>query len=555
MKCPFCGSELEAGAGFCSACGTIISLDNEFVSPTHPSSVPPLTKPEPPEAPAPADPPLPERTETSVQPDTQAFEAPEVPAEPEMPQPAEMEPLHGMPQYVSPEFEAYEPAQTIRMEEAYNPETDDDDPFRELHPDLDDTPPVAAAPVVIPEESRISDTQPVALEDDIPVYEPTEEEEEADEEKADDLNDMYVTGGKGKKGKVTALIVALLLLGGAAFAWYYTKTQNPFFRPSTEPSVVDSTEPTTKPTTEVPTEDTTDKSETDESETDESTSENNSTDESTSDEVTTDESTSDEDATDATTTTAPDKETDLTDDENELTAPANTTATKESTTRSTASTTAKATTTAARHTTTAPRTTTRPATTRPTTTKPRTTARPTTTKPRTTAAPTTQSANTLQRPTKTFAAKTMYVNTNGVALRYGPRSSSGNRVSLSVGADVRVTAEENGYYYVYSNRYGVSGWVKKSLLGSSRPVARTQQTVAGVVAPDVSENGGTKTVSAGRTSLNLRKGPGTQYDVIRAIPNGYPVAVKGRSSTVSGWVYVTDITRGVSGWVSASYLR
>ena len=128
-------------------------------------------------------------------------------------------------------------------------------------------------------------------------------------------------------------------------------------------------------------------------------------------------------------------------------------------------------------------------------------------------------------------------------------------MSLSVGADVRVTAEENGFYYVYSNRYGISGWVKKSYLGSSRPVAQTERPVAGVVAPDVTVDGGTKTVNSGGTGLNLRKGPGTDYDVIRSIGDGYPVAVKGKSSTVTGWVYVTDITRGVSGWVASAYLE
>ena len=205
----------------------------------------------------------------------------------------------------------------------------------------------------------------------------------------------------------------------------------------------------------------------------------------------------------------------------------------------------------------APTTTAKPTTTAPrTTAHPTTTARPTTTAHRTTTqAPTTQPANTLQRPTSTFAAKTMYVNTNGVALRYAPNSSSANRVSLSVGADVSVTAEENGYCFVRSNRYGVSGWVKKSYLGNSRPVAQTQQVVSGTVAPDVTLDGGTKTVSTGGSALNLRKGPGTEYDIIRAVGDGYPVAIKGKSSTVSGWVYVTDITRGVSGWVSSSYLH
>ena len=103
MKCSFCGSELEPGAGFCPNCGTIISLDNEFVSPK---------QPEPPEQPA-AEPVAP-------------------PAAPQTAEEADFaETLSGMPAYVSPRFEAYQPAQTI-PEQPYAPEEDDDDPFREI---------------------------------------------------------------------------------------------------------------------------------------------------------------------------------------------------------------------------------------------------------------------------------------------------------------------------------------------------------------------------------------------------------------------------------------
>lgn len=499
MKCSFCGSELEPGAGFCPNCGTIISLDNEFVSPKQPE--PPIEQPSAPQETAPAD-----------------FS----------------ESLNGMPAYVSPSFEAYQPAQTV-PEQPYDPEADDDDPFREMHPDLDDAPPVTPA---VPVEAQIPDAQPVAADGDIPVYEPTEEirlPQDADDEEIDDADDMYVQTGKSKKGRVAAILVVLLLAAAAVGAWYYVKTQNPFLQPTASQTDVTldtvSQPATTLPVSESesdtagePTEDTTDEDPTDE----------DTTDESATDESTTDESTSADDATD------------ISADDNELTAPQNTTesttapTTKEATTttRKAPTTTQRATTTTARHTTTTARhTTTAPRTTQPTTRQ-----------------TTTQAANTLQRPSRTFSARTMYITTNGVALRYAPNRASGNRVSLSVGADVSVTAEENGYYFVRSNRYGVSGWVSKQYVGTSRPVAQTQTTVSGTVAPDVTVNGGTKTVNSG-SSLNLRKGPGTEYDVIRAISDGYPVAVKGKSSTVSGWVYVTDITRGVSGWVAESYLK
>lgn len=509
MKCSFCGSELEPGAGFCPNCGTIISLDNEFVSPKQPEP-PAAQPPEQPESPA---------------------------AQPAAPQEATKadfaESLSGMPAYVSPTFEAYQPAQTA-PEQPVAPEEDDDDPFREMHPDLDDAPPV---PPVIPVEAQIPDAQPVAADGNIPVYEPTEEirlpEDEAYED-ADDDDDMYVKTEKSKKGRVAAILVILLLLAAAVGAWYYVKTQNPFLQPTasqtdatldtvSQPSATLPVSESESDTTEEPTEDTTDEDPTDEDTTDESATDESATDESTTD--------------DATAISA---------DENELTAPQDTTTTKAPTTTETttkpATTTQRATTTTQRATTTTRRAVTT------------TTRRATTTTTRSAVQPTTQAANTLQRPSRTFSARTMYITTNGVALRYAPNRTSGNRVSLSVGADVSVTAEQNGYYFVRSNRYGISGWVSKQYVGTSRPVAQTQTTVSGTVAPDVTVNGGTKTVNSG-SSLNLRKGPGTEYDVIRAISDGYPVAVKGKSSTVSGWVYVTDITRGVSGWVAESYLK
>ena len=162
----------------------------------------------------------------------------------------------------------------------------------------------------------------------------------------------------------------------------------------------------------------------------------------------------------------------------------------------------------------------------------------------------------MQRPATTTARRTLYVTTNGVALRTAPRRSASSLLSLSVGADVVVTGEENGYYYVYSNRYGVSGWVSKTYIGTSRPVATSEKSVSGVVSPDVTYSSPkSKSVASEGEGLNLRKGPGTSYGVIRSISEGYPVLVKGESSSVSGWVYVTDTTHGVSGWVSAAYLK
>ena len=116
-------------------------------------------------------------------------------------------------------------------------------------------------------------------------------------------------------------------------------------------------------------------------------------------------------------------------------------------------------------------------------------------------------------------------------------------------------ARENGFLYVRSNRYSVYGWVSEKYVAKERVEAQTQVTVPNLVKPD--KTYGTETVKyvTAAEGLRLRKGPGSNYDVIRVIRKGYPVKVKGYSSKASGWVYVTDTTHGVSGWVSSAYIK
>ena len=387
--------------------------------------------------------------------------------------------------------------------------------------------PVYVSPYTAPEVLEAQASQPTQTPEPAEtVITPTEEPPEAEDSYEDgDEEDYLVHGGK-KHGK--ALIAVILVLLVAAVAAYVVKTFVIDKKPST----------TAAPSDTVSVEDTTD----DVFWT------------STTEPTDTSDDTDDTDDTDNTDDTADIDDTDDTDDiddtdeidDNELTAPSE----FESTTKETTTTRETTTTTRATTTTTTKRAVT--TTTRRVTTTARTTTRPTTTRPTTTAAPTT----TVQRPATTTARRTLYVTTNGVALRTAPRRSASSLLSLSVGADVVVTGEENGYYYVYSNRYGVSGWVSKTYIGTSRPVATSEKSVSGVVSPDVTYSSPkSKSVASEGEGLNLRKGPGTSYGVIRSISEGYPVLVKGESSSVSGWVYVTDTTHGVSGWVSAAYLK
>lgn len=202
--------------------------------------------------------------------------------------------------------------------------------------------------------------------------------------------------------------------------------------------------------------------------------------------------------------------------------------------------------------TTKPASTTAPSTTKApvVTTVPSTTNAPSTTKvPSTTKAPT-------SKPSKLYSSPlTKYVSVNGVALRKAASSSASTILYLSVGNDIRVYGEESGFCYIYSPRYGVYGWVPAKYLSNSRPVAESESKVSGVVAPDNKYSAAKSATVATYDGLRLRKGPGTSYDVIRMIGGGYPLRVLGTSSKNPGWVYVNDITHGVSGWVSAEFIK
>ncbi len=305
--------------------------------------------------------------------------------------------------------------------------------------------------------------------------------------------------------------------------------------------------------------------------------EDETTEEATTEEVTTEEVTTEEATTEEVTTTEPvTTEAPETTTEKETTTKETTTketTTKPTTTKPTTTkpTTTKPTTTkptTTRPTTTKP-TTTRPTTTRPTTTRPTTkpTTKPTTTKP-TTTKPTTRPSTTKPSTTKnpygindvkvklpaSYLSKsyTAYITAEGVTLRAKPAANGERILFLSKGADVKVLAKEGSFYYVKSNRYGVYGWVSATYVANERPQTEAS-TVKGTVAPDKKYD--TVVTKYTINGLNIRKGPGTNYDVIGLIPISYPVKVIGYKSGVSGWVYVQDTTYGYTGWVSTAYIK
>ena len=149
----------------------------------------------------------------------------------------------------------------------------------------------------------------------------------------------------------------------------------------------------------------------------------------------------------------------------------------------------------------------------------------------------TASTNNSEETVKT----TKVVTGSSVNLRKGPGTSYTVIKALSRGTKVGYISESNGWAKVSYN--GTIGYMSAKYLGSESTQApsdnnqsSTEETVKA-----------TKVVTG--SSVNLRKGPGTSYTVIKALGRGTEV---GYISESNGWAKVNY--NGTIGYMSASYL-
>ena len=149
----------------------------------------------------------------------------------------------------------------------------------------------------------------------------------------------------------------------------------------------------------------------------------------------------------------------------------------------------------------------------------------------------TASTNNSEETVKT----TKVVTGSSVNLRKGPGTSYTVIKALSRGTEVGYISESNGWAKVNYN--GTIGYMSAKYLGSESTQApsdnnqsSTEETVKA-----------TKVVTG--SSVNLRKGPGTSYTVIKALSRGTEV---GYISESNGWAKVNY--NGTIGYMSASYL-
>ena len=133
---------------------------------------------------------------------------------------------------------------------------------------------------------------------------------------------------------------------------------------------------------------------------------------------------------------------------------------------------------------------------------------------------------------------TMYTTPEiGLNLRKGPGTSYSVIRTLSKGTAVTVHSSSNGWSKISVN--GVEGYVSTSFLSSTNPSTNSstsnETTSTMYVTPDA--------------GLNLRKGAGTSYSVVKTLSKGTAVTVH---SSSNGWSKVS--VNGVEGYVSTSYL-
>ncbi len=140
------------------------------------------------------------------------------------------------------------------------------------------------------------------------------------------------------------------------------------------------------------------------------------------------------------------------------------------------------------------------------------------------------------------AAKTVtqVKTTNNLNMRAG--ASTSTRVILTIPANKTVAVKSqaaNGWYQVTYNKK--TGWISNKYV----KVTKTVSTSSG--------SSGTKSVKlwvTPKSTLNIRKGSGTNYSVVGKIIKGQPAY--STSKAANGWYKIS--TQGTTGWVSGQYL-
>lgn len=143
----------------------------------------------------------------------------------------------------------------------------------------------------------------------------------------------------------------------------------------------------------------------------------------------------------------------------------------------------------------------------------------------------------------TYTAK---VYANSLNVRSEPAASAAITGSLAGGAVVTVTEEQHGWLKVRAG--SVSGWVAGYYLKRTSRAASAGTSSASTSVKTSSTSSGTAVVTA--SSLRIRGGPGTSYEVVGSLQSGNAVTILLRQD---GWSRIRT-AGGTTGWVSTQYL-
>lgn len=165
-------------------------------------------------------------------------------------------------------------------------------------------------------------------------------------------------------------------------------------------------------------------------------------------------------------------------------------------------------------------------------------------------------------PSSTAYAATAYtakVYASSLNVRSEPAASAAVTGTLAAGATVTVTEEQHGWLKVRAG--SVSGWVAgyylKRTSGSSSTSTSSASASSGSNASKASAKAAVKTTAASSgtavvtaSSLRIRSGPGTGYEVVGSLQSGNKVTLLLRQGE---WSRVRA-AGGTVGWVSSGYL-
>ena len=149
--------------------------------------------------------------------------------------------------------------------------------------------------------------------------------------------------------------------------------------------------------------------------------------------------------------------------------------------------------------------------------------------------------------------KSMYVNVEeGLILRKGPGTENDMIYIMSYGDEVQIEKIENGW--AYGSIKGNSGWCSAEYITddktSIKPKEKNMTTAdpKKLVAPENTAEQGFHGYVFAEEGVNMRYGPGTQYDIITALPYNAEAIERGWQD---GWIYIEY--KGKFGWVSGEY--